>query len=292
LAGVNIFLEKPMARTLAEADEMVRACETHHVKLAIAHQTRYNPRLRAVRELIAAGRLGDLVELRGRGKEDQRGGGEDLMVLGTHIFDLMRLLAGDARWCHARILQGSRPATQGDVREGGENIGPIVGDNIHATYGFDNGVIGTFGTQRAKHGASARFGLQVYGTKGIIQLTTDSPMPVYFCDEPSWFPAKRDMAWKPIDAPGVKPDEKGQAAGNQRIARDLIDAIEKDRQHVRWPGRAGNDPGGLGVAPRRGFGGTAAQKSTASAVGVVTRPGLTAAGGRVYRIVHEILAGA
>jgi predicted dehydrogenase len=53
-AGASIFLEKPMARTLAEADEMVRACETHHVKLAIAHQTRYSPRLARVRELIAA----------------------------------------------------------------------------------------------------------------------------------------------------------------------------------------------------------------------------------------------
>jgi predicted dehydrogenase len=63
----------------------VRACETHHVKLAIAHQTRYSPRLARVRELIAAGRLGDLLELRGRGKEDSRGGGQDLMVLGTHI---------------------------------------------------------------------------------------------------------------------------------------------------------------------------------------------------------------
>src|SRR5205085_7551772 len=85
-AGASIFLEKPMARTLAEADEMVRACEMHHVKLAIAHQTRYSPRLQRVREMIAGGRLGDVIELRGRGKEDQRGGGQDLMVLGTHIF--------------------------------------------------------------------------------------------------------------------------------------------------------------------------------------------------------------
>src|SRR4051812_38417807 len=33
-AGASVFLEKPMARTLEEADEMVRACEMHHVKLA------------------------------------------------------------------------------------------------------------------------------------------------------------------------------------------------------------------------------------------------------------------
>src|SRR5262249_44039684 len=40
-AGASVFLEKPMCRTLVEADEMVAACERHHVKLAIAHQTRY-----------------------------------------------------------------------------------------------------------------------------------------------------------------------------------------------------------------------------------------------------------
>src|SRR5262249_52299854 len=69
-AGASVFLEKPMARSLDEADEMVRACEMHHVKLAIAHQTRYSPRLKVIRDLIADGRLGDLLELRGRGKED------------------------------------------------------------------------------------------------------------------------------------------------------------------------------------------------------------------------------
>src|SRR3954471_475804 len=56
-AGASVFLEKPMARTLAEADEMIKACETHHVKLAIAHQTRYSPRIDRVKELIAEGKL-------------------------------------------------------------------------------------------------------------------------------------------------------------------------------------------------------------------------------------------
>src|SRR5690348_2560292 len=133
-AGASIFLEKPMARTLAEADEMVTACETHHVKLAIAHQTRYSPRLARVRELVADGKLGDLLEMHARGKEDARGGGQDLMVLGTHLFDLMRFLAGDPRWCFARVLQNGKPATKADVREGGENMGPVLGDDIYAVY--------------------------------------------------------------------------------------------------------------------------------------------------------------
>ena len=98
-AGASIFVEKQMCRTLAEADEMVAACERHHVKLAIAHQPRYSPRLARVKDMIAAGHIGEILELRGRGKEDTRVGGQDLMVLGTHVMDLMRFIAGDARWC-------------------------------------------------------------------------------------------------------------------------------------------------------------------------------------------------
>src|SRR5215471_7143174 len=37
--GMHIYMEKPFCRTLAEADEMVAACDKNHVKLAIAHQT-------------------------------------------------------------------------------------------------------------------------------------------------------------------------------------------------------------------------------------------------------------
>src|SRR5258707_9779546 len=112
-AGAHVFLEKPFAPTLADADEMIRACEMHHVKVAIAHQTRYSPRLQRVRELIAEGRLGDILELRCRGKEDSRGGGQDLMVLGTHLMDLMRFLAGDARWCFARVWQNGKLVLKG-----------------------------------------------------------------------------------------------------------------------------------------------------------------------------------
>lgn len=243
-AGASVFLEKPMARTLAEADEMVRACEQHHVKLAIAHQTRYSPRLRVVRDLIGEGRLGDLLELRGRGKEDSRGGGQDLMVLGTHVMDLMRFVAGDARWCHARVLQGGKPATKADIREGGEGMGPILGDHLLATYGFDRGAVGSFGTHRAKDGAGSRFGLAIYGSKGVIQVTTGSLPAAAFLDDPSWFPGRSKKAWQEITSAGVgKPEplkDGGLNQGNVWIVQDLLAAIETDRQPVgsMYDGRA------------------------------------------------------
>jgi predicted dehydrogenase len=233
-AGASIFLEKPMARTLAEADEMVHACETHHVKLAIAHQTRYSPRLERVREMIADGRLGDLLELRGRGKEDSRGGGQDLMVLGTHIFDLMRFLAGNPRWCFARVCRNGRPVTRADVQEGAEGIGPIAGDQITATYGLEKEVPASFGTHKARHGVGSRFGLQVYGSKGVVQLTTGGLPAAYFLPDPSWFPGRSKVAWQEITSAGVgKPEllkDGGLGLGNVWIAKDLIEAIEKDRQ--------------------------------------------------------------
>ncbi len=39
--GIHIYIEKPLCRTLAEADEIVAACERTHAKLAVAHPTRY-----------------------------------------------------------------------------------------------------------------------------------------------------------------------------------------------------------------------------------------------------------
>ena len=63
--GASIFLEKPIARTLQETDEMVAACEKHHVKCALAHQTRYSPRVKIIKQLIADGRIGDILNFAG-----------------------------------------------------------------------------------------------------------------------------------------------------------------------------------------------------------------------------------
>ena len=232
--GASIFLEKPLCRTLAEADEMIAACEKHHVKLAIALQTRHSPRVDRVKEMIGEGKLGDVLEFRGRGKEDKRGGGEDLMVLGTHIVDLMRFFSGDPQWCYATIRQQGRPATKGDVHDGGEGMGPILGDRILAHYGFADGVVGSLGTHLARFGAGKRFALQIFGSKGVIHMTTGSLPPVLFCEDPAWLPGRGTAHWQEVTSNGLgKPEtikDGGLGQGNVWIAKDLMDAIEKDRQ--------------------------------------------------------------
>jgi predicted dehydrogenase len=240
-SGCHVFLEKPMCQTLEQADEMVAALEKKNLKLAIAHQTRYSPTIGHALRLIADGVLGDIVELRGRGKEDRRGGGEDLMVLGTHIMDLMRLFAGDPQWCFARVYDNGKPVTKKQVRDGAEGIGPLAGDEIHAMYRFkfkgetpSPPVMGYFSTHRAKDGAAKRFGLQIYGTKGILTTTTGSLPEVWFVEDPSWQPGQSKAKWRRITSAGIdKPEpltDTGLALGNHLIALDLIRAIETDTQ--------------------------------------------------------------
>ena len=232
--GCHVFLEKPMCQSLEQADEMIAALEKRKLKLAIAHQTRYSPTLEHVRKIIAEGRLGDILELRGRGKEDRRGGGEDLMVLGTHVMDLMRFFAGDVQWCFAQVREGGKPVTRKEVREGAEGIGLLAGDEIHSMYHFDGTTAGYFSTQRARDGVAKRYGLQVYGSKGILTMTMGALGEIWFVEDPSWQAGRSKAQWKQISSGGVgKPEslrESNHSYGNRLIALDLIRAIETDTQ--------------------------------------------------------------
>ncbi|MBP7053552.1 MAG: Gfo/Idh/MocA family oxidoreductase [Phycisphaerae bacterium] len=233
-SGCHVLLEKPMCQTLEQADEMIAALEKRNLKLAMACQTRYSPALAHAQKMIAEGTLGDLLELRGRGKEDRRGGGEDLMVLGTHVMDLMRLLAGDPQWCFAQVRADGHPVTKDDVRDGAEGIGPLAGDEIHAMYRFDGVTTGYFSSHRARHGASSRYGLQIFASRGILTMTMGAAPEIWYAEDPSWRPGHSQAPWIRISSEGIGKAESlndpGQAYGNHLIALDLIHAIETDTQ--------------------------------------------------------------
>lgn len=235
-AGAHILTEKPLCRDLLEADRMVAACRKAGVKLAIAHQTRHSPRLKVVQGLIESGEIGQVLELRGRGKEDaRRGGGEDLWVLGTHVLDLMRLLAGEPRWCFASVTQGGRPIVAADVVDGNEGLGPLAGDRVEALWGLDSGVTAHFSSRRGAQADPSRFGLSIFGTKGIIEITSPGYLPaVKLLRDPSWSPGRTGKEWLDVSSAGVgRPEpleDGGLLAGNTLVARDLLAAIAEGRE--------------------------------------------------------------
>lgn len=232
--GIHMYLEKPLCRTLAEADEMVAAVEKHDVKVALAHQTRYSPKLAVVREMIADGKLGTILELRGRGKEDKRGGGEDLWVLGSHVFNLIQYFGGEPNWCFATVTQSGQPVSRDHVAPGNEGIGPLAGDNLSAMYGMDDGATAFFASRREAGLGASRFGVQIYGSKGIVEILFGHLPEIWFLPDPNWSPGRSKTHWLPVSSQGIGEAEPlkdgGLDGGNVLAVRDLFDAIANDRQ--------------------------------------------------------------
>lgn len=230
--GCHIYMEKPFCRTLSEADQIIAAVERKHVKLAIAHQTRYSPLLPLIKKLIAEDRLGQILELRARGKEDARGGAEDLWVLGSHVLNLMHFFGGEPTACYATINNQGKPATKADVVPGNEGLGPLVGDAINAMFTLSSGATGYFSSYRGRGGGKGRFGLQICGAKGVIEILTGYLPSVKFLPDPAWSPARSGIAWENVSSNGVaKPEslqDNGAHGGNVAAVRDLIKSIETD----------------------------------------------------------------
>lgn len=228
-AGAHGYLEKPVAIDCAEADEMVAAIEAKNLKYVMAYNFRQSPFMAAVRKAVIEDKIiGSLLEVRARGKEDHRAGGEDLIVMGTHAFDLMRYFTGDALWCMADFTQNGQPATLTDVHEATEPLGPIVGNRLHALYGFPMGVAGHFSSMKTKE-PGTRWGLDFYGNQGVVTIRVDVMPKVAWLDDPSWAPGSSGKAWQPI--PNL-PDFvlKDQARERHKyIVDEWIAAIEEDR---------------------------------------------------------------
>lgn len=103
--GTHIFVEKPMANTVAECAEMLAAARQHGVQLMVGHLQRYFPHIRLAKQVIQSGELGDLVfvsevrtidyftDSRPRWFFDKKlAGGGILMNYGAHSFDKLGYL--------------------------------------------------------------------------------------------------------------------------------------------------------------------------------------------------------
>ena len=59
--GIHVIVEKPIALSLSDADEMIREAKAHGVKLCVSHQNRFNPTIQSIHEAVSQGRLGKIL---------------------------------------------------------------------------------------------------------------------------------------------------------------------------------------------------------------------------------------
>ena len=239
-AGVRgIFCEKPFARTLAEADAMLEACERAGTRVAVAHR-RANPYEQRAKAMVEEGAIGELQSLRAMGKCDHRSGAQDLMVLGTHMMDSMRFVAGsEVVWASGRVTQDGRDVTVEDIREGDEEIGLIAGNAVSAEYAFENGVTASFESHPVvmpPGGSGSLFGFEAYGSKGIISVRNSPSGNMFVYPHSRWVPGSDDE-WRPIVIEEWEREHRRRGVSsttlsNKIIVNELIQAVEEDRDVV------------------------------------------------------------
>ena len=236
----GIYIEKPFVTDLVEADQVIAACRQTGTKLAIAHRNRYHPVLPVLKELIADGKIGTVLEVRCRGKEDRRGGCLDLWVLGSHILNLAHYFTAAPVACSATILNEGRPISDEDVVEGSEGVGPLAGNEVHARFETADGIPIFFDSVQNRGTREAGFGLQIIGTEGVVDLRADREPLAHIRLGSPFLPSKDPATWLPVTSAGIDkpepiPNIRELVGGHQAAVDDLITAIEKDREPLCNP---------------------------------------------------------
>jgi predicted dehydrogenase len=96
-AGAHVLVEKPIARTLEEADRMIATAQAVGKKLMVGHVERFNPVVTELKRLIGSGELGRIHQMHARriGPFPQRVQDVGVILdLATHDIDVMHFLTG------------------------------------------------------------------------------------------------------------------------------------------------------------------------------------------------------
>lgn len=224
--GVNCIIEKPIAMSMEDADEIVRRSEEKHVKVAACHQNRFNIAVQEARKALEAGRFGKLshgsIHVRWnrnqnyydqapwRGKWASDGGA--LMNQCIHGIDLLRWMFGD----EVEEVYGSTRQQFHHYLEA-EDVGMAV-------VKFRNGAIATIEGTTNVYPQNLEETLYIFGETGTVKIGGKSTNNIDvwdFADE-----TEKDSANKHLE----EATSNVYGNGHTSLYADMIDAIQKDRK--------------------------------------------------------------
>ena len=166
-AGRHVFVEKPLALTLADASTAIEACEAAGARLAVGFNRRFLPAFKEMQEAFAEGRLGRPLHIegnfsgpfgyqytdemwRGSTTENPAGG---MAAMGIHILDAMIAVMGPV----ARVSVLSRRLA----------VSSHLDDTTTVLLGFVSGATGTLSTIMA---TASYWRLHAFGASGWAQM--------------------------------------------------------------------------------------------------------------------------
>ncbi|HXA62987.1 MAG TPA: Gfo/Idh/MocA family oxidoreductase [Streptosporangiaceae bacterium] len=203
-AGKHVLCEKPLANTVAEAEAMADAAEKATGRSMVAFNYRRVPALALARQLIAAGRLGDIRHVRAQYLQDwlvdsdfplvwrlreEKAGSGALGDLGAHIIDIAQFLTGQRITSIGALLEtfvAERPLpaeSSGLSAAGGAGRGQVtVDDAAIFTARFSGGAVGVFEATRFANGRKNAMRIEVNGSSGSIAFDFESMNELSFFD--------------------------------------------------------------------------------------------------------------
>lgn len=224
--GINVIVEKPMAMSMQDADEMINLSEKRGVKLAVCHQNRFNQAVQEMRKAVENGRLGKLshgsINVRWnrnkayyeqapwRGKWSSDGGA--LMNQCIHGIDLFRWMMGD----EVEEVYGATRQRFHDYLEC-EDVGMAV-------IKFKNGAIGTVEGTVNVFPKNLEETLYLFGETGTIKLGGTSCNNIDVWD----FESKEETDVENSGLQEVTSNVYGN--GHTSLYADVIDAIKNNRR--------------------------------------------------------------
>ena len=191
-AGKHIFCEKPISLTSAEALQMYEAAEKAGVVHYLNHNYRRCPAVMLAKEMIDAGKLGQIYHWRGcylqswtmdpnfpltwHMQKDQAGMGSNGGI-NSHSVDLARFLVGEIKsvtgmmktFIKERPLPGAGAATFSAGTAKATEMGKVdVEDAISMLVEFENGALGSFEATTFAIGRQNYNYFEIYGSKGAV----------------------------------------------------------------------------------------------------------------------------
>lgn len=199
----GIFCEKPFTTTLALADRMIASCRDSGTRLAVNHTRRGDPLILRSRRLLDEGGIGEVLSIvatwPGR-----------LFLSGTHWFDLVNYLAGDAppAWVvgHSEDPEISMVAIP-------TQRGRDLGGTLYAVY--PNGIRAFFNGRDSHTG----YRVEVNGTEGVLNIEPNG-VRLWKINSGSVF---RELLEHPF------PQMMHHTAPMVYLLEDLLEAVETGR---------------------------------------------------------------
>jgi len=170
-AGNHVLCEKPMALSVYDCGEMIKAGERTNKRLFAIKQNRFNPPVEAVKKIMDEGKLGKIFSIQlscfwnrnpdyyhNSWKGTLKLDGGTLYTQFSHFIDLLYWMVGDVK--EVKAMMGNY-AHQGIIEF--EDTGVVIME-------FHNGAIGTINYTVNSYEKNMEGSLAIFGEKGTVKI--------------------------------------------------------------------------------------------------------------------------